>query len=120
MYLRQLNYLFDTLAVTAITFSGTSAASDPDSIKQYDKLGFLDGVSGFQNMRYLTWFGYKPSANPVQVQITADAASTGGSQVTVSISPALQVNATQDRNINQAIMPGMQAKVLPTHRAVPY
>lgn len=104
-------------AVTAITFSGTNAANDTDSIKQYDKLAFFDNVPGFQNMRYLTWFGYRPSSNPVQIRATANATSTAGSQVTVSIYPPLQVNATQDRNINQAIMPGMQARVLPSHRA---
>lgn len=104
-------------AVTAITFSGADAANDPDSIKQYDKLQFQDNVSGFQNMRYLTWFGYKVSANPVQIRATADAGSNGSSQVTVSIYPPLQANANQDRNINQTIQPGMQVKVLPSHRA---
>lgn len=104
-------------AVIAITFSGTNAASDPDSIKQYDKLQFVDAVSGFQNMRYLTFVGHKLSAAPVQFQATADAASTAGSQVTVSVNPPLQVNAGKNQNINTAIVAGMQCTVLPSHRA---
>lgn len=103
-------------AVTAITFSGCSAASDADSVKQYDSFQFSDGVSGQPNLRYLTFQGHKPSANPVQFQATADAASTGASQVTVSITPALQANAGKDQNINNAIVAGMQCTVLPTHR----
>ncbi len=103
-------------AVIAITFSGTNAANDPNSIKAYDKLMFSDGVSGQPNMRYLTFIGHKVSQNPVQFRATADAASTGGSQVTVSIFPPLQVNSGQDQNINNPIVAGMQVTVLPSHR----
>ncbi|MEO6077570.1 MAG: hypothetical protein ABIP54_02175 [Candidatus Andersenbacteria bacterium] len=104
-------------AVIAITFSGASGASDVNSIKQYDKLYFLDGVANRPNLRYLTFIGHKPSANAVQFQATADAASTAGSQVTVSINPPLQVLPTNAQNINTAIVAGMQVKVLPSHRA---
>lgn len=104
-------------AVIAITFSGTHAAADANSIKQYDKLYFLDGVAGFNNMRYLTFVGHKVSANPVQFRATADAASTGGSQVTVNIYPPLQAAPTNAQNLNQQIQAGMQVKVLPSHRA---
>ena len=104
-------------AVTSITFSGTGAAGDADSVKQYDRFYFLDGVAGFNNMRFLTHIGHKPSDNSVQFMATADAASTGGSQVTVSVTPPLQANIGQDQNINQQIQAGMQCKVLPTHRA---
>lgn len=104
-------------AVTAITFSGTAGASDADSVKAYDRFYFLDGVAGFNNMRFLTHIGHKPCDNSVQFMATADAASTGGSQVTVSINPPLQANIGQDQNINQQIQAGMQCKVLPTHRA---
>lgn len=103
-------------AVIAITFSGTNAANDVNSIKAYDKLMFSDGVSGQPNMRYLTFIGHKVSQNPVQFRATADAGSTAGSQVTVNIFPPLQVNAGQDQNINNTIVAGMQVTVLPSHR----
>jgi hypothetical protein len=103
-------------AVTAITFSGTNAASDADSVKQYDSFQFSDGVSGQADARFLTFIGHEQSQNPVQFRATADAASTAGSQVTVSIYPPLQANAGKDQNINRAITAGMQATVLPSHR----
>lgn len=102
--------------VIQITFSGTTAASDPNSIKQYDKFQFSDGVSGFTDLRFLTFIGHKPSQTPVQFRATADAASTAGSQVTVNIYPALQATAGQDQNINTPIVAGMQVTVLPNHR----
>jgi len=103
-------------AITAITFSGTSAASDADSVKLYDRFQFQDNVSGLPNVRFRTWTGHKPSASPVQFKATADAASTGGSQVTVSIDPPLQANVGKNQNITQQIVAGMQVKVLPSHR----
>lgn len=102
--------------VIQITFSGTTAASDPNSIKAYDKFQFSDGVSGFTDLRFLTFIGHKPSQTPVQFRATADAASTAGSQVTVNIYPALQATAGQDQNINTPIVAGMQVTVLPNHR----
>jgi len=103
-------------AVIAITFSGTNAASDVNSIKQYDKFQFSDGVSGQTNARFLTFIGHKQSQSPVQFRATANAASTAGSQVTVNIYPPLQVNAGQDQNLNTPIVAGMQVSVLPDHR----
>jgi hypothetical protein len=103
--------------VIAITFSGTHAASDPNSVLQYDRFQFNDGVAGFTNMRYLTFTGYQPSSNPVQFFATANAASTAGSDVTVSIYPPLQAGVGNTQNLNQQIQAGMQASVLPSHRA---
>lgn len=103
-------------AVTAITFSGTSAASDPDSVKIYDRFQFQDNVSGHPNIRFRTFVGHKPSACPVQFKATADAASTGGSQVTVTIDPPLQATVGKNQNITQQIVAGMQVKALPSHR----
>ncbi len=103
-------------AVTAITFSGCSAASDSSSVKIYDRFQFQDNVSGQQNIRFLTFIGHKPSACPVQFKATANAASTGGSQVTVSIDPPLQATSGKNQNISAAIVAGMQCKVLPSHR----
>ncbi len=104
-------------AVIAITFAGTTAANDPNSVLQYDKFQFQDGVAGQPNMRFLTFVGHQVSAVPVQFRATANAGSTAGSQVTVSIFPALQVAPTNDQNLNNAIQPGMQVLVLPSHRA---
>ncbi len=103
--------------ITQITFSG-AGLSDPDAIKSGDLLQFQDGVSGHANVRYLTFTGYQPSQNSVQVRATANAGSGGTGQVTVSIYPALCMTATNsDRNITANIVAGMQVKALPSHRA---
>lgn len=102
--------------VTSITFSGTSAASDANSIKAYDKFQFSDGVAGQTDLRFRTFIGHVVSQSPVQFRATADAASTAGSQVTVSIYPALQAASGKNQNINTPIVAGMQVTVLPTHR----
>lgn len=102
--------------VTGITFSGTTAASDASSVKAYDKFQFSDGVSGKTNLRFLTFIGHEVSQSPVQFRATADAASSAGSQVTVSIYPALQATAGRNQNINTSIVAGMQVTVLPDHR----
>lgn len=108
-------------AVTSITFSGTTSASDADSVKAYDKFQFNDGVSGQPNLRFLTPYGQHTTQAPVQFRATADAASTGGSQVTVTIYPPLQASAsvmsgTTAQFINNQIVAGMTVKVLPNHR----
>lgn len=103
-------------AVTSITFSGCSAASDANSVKQYDKFQFSDGVSGQANVRFLTFIGHEPSQSPVQFRATADAASTAGSQVTVDIYPPLKASAGKNQNITREIVAGMQVTVLPDHR----
>ena len=102
--------------VTQITFSGTTAASDPDSVKAYDKFQFSDGVAGQTDLRFRTFIGHVVSQCPVQFRATADAASTAGSQVTVNIYPALQASAGKNQNINTPIVAGMQVTVLPDHR----
>lgn len=104
-------------AVIQIVFSGTSAANDPDSIKEFDKFQFDDGVANQPNMRYLTFIGHEVSANPVQFRATADSISTAGSQVTVNIYPPLKASAGKNQNINNEIAAGMQVSVLPSHRA---
>ena len=103
--------------VTSIVFSGTNAASDADSVKANDKFQFDDGVSGQSNMRFRTFVGHKVSGLPVQFRATADAASTGGSQVTVALTPPLQAASGKNQNINNTIVAGMQCSVLPSHRA---
>lgn len=103
-------------SVTAITFSG-AAAGDPNAVQQYDKFQFQDNVAGQPNMRFLTFIGQAVSQNPVQFAASAGAASDGGGNVTVQITPALQANVAFNQNINNAIAAGMQVKALPSHRA---
>ena len=103
-------------AITAITFSGCSAPSDADSVKIYDRFQFQDNVVGFNNIRFRTFIGHKPSASPVQFKATANAGSTIGSQVTVTIDPPLQATQGRNQNITQQIVAGMQVKALPSHR----
>jgi len=106
-----------TGAVTAITFSG-APVSDANAVLQYDKFQFNDGISGFQNLRFLTFIGGFTSQSPVQFAAAANAASNGGGQVTVTLTYPLLAgipNGSQ-AGINTAIVPGMQVSVLPNHR----
>ena len=104
-------------AVTAITFSGTHAASDANSVLAYDRFQFQNGVAGQPNLLFLTFNGQQVSGSPVQFKATTNAASTGGSQVTVTLDNPLQSASGEGQNINNSIVAGMQVKVLPTHRA---
>lgn len=99
--------------ITQITFSG--AGTDSDAVFENDLMYFLDGVSGQPNLRYRTFTNHIVSANPVQVRITAPAASSAGN-VTVSITPPLSVTPGRNQNLNTNIVAGMQAKILPSHR----
>jgi len=100
--------------ISAITCSG--AGADADAIKANDLLQFSDGVSGQPNVRYRTFIGHEPSANPVQIRATADAASVADS-VTISIFPKLYSVAGKDQNVTQTIAAGMELTALPSHRA---
>ena len=103
--------------ISSILCSGATI-SDPDAIKQYDLLQFSDGVSGEIDVRYRTFIGHEPSANPVQIQATADvagAAVTGN--VDIPILPKLYSAAGKNQNITTAISAGMELTALPSHRA---
>jgi len=101
--------------VTQITVSGASA-SDPSAVFSGDLFQFVDGVPGFNDMRYLTFIGHFPSANPVQFRVTADAASDPSGNVVLNITPALNWAGGQDQNLNHPIQVGMEIKGLPSHR----
>ena len=103
-------------AVISITASGGSA-SDANAVFQYDKFQFSDGVSGFPNLRYLTFIGHKVSSNPVQFAATANAATDSGGNVTINITPPLQAPSGNTQNLNAPIQVGMQFTGLPSHRA---
>lgn len=101
--------------VTAITFSG-AAASDANAVFAGDLFQFADGVTGFANLRYLTFIGHVQSANPVQVRATANAGSSAGGVVTISITPSLNWAGGANQNVNTAIVAGMQVTSPPSHR----
>ncbi len=101
--------------VTQITVSGATA-SDADAVFSGDLMQFADGVSGQPDMRYLTFIGHFPSANPVQFRITADAAASAGGNVVLNITPALNWAGGHNQNLNNAIAAGMQILTFPSHR----
>jgi len=102
--------------VTQLTFSGASA-SDANAIKSGDLFQFNDGVTGFGPLRYLTYIGHKVSANKVQMRAVANAGSNASGLVTINISWPLNWAGGQAVNLNQALQPGMQVTVLPSHKA---
>jgi hypothetical protein len=102
--------------VTQITVSGASIVSDPNAVFAGDVLQFADGVAGHPNMRYLTFIGHFPSANPVQVRVTANAASDASGNVVLNITPALNWAGGANQNLNNPIQAGMQLLTFPSHR----
>ena len=101
--------------VTQITCSGATA-SDANAVFSGDMFQFADGVAGKPNMRYLTFIGHKPSANPVQFRVTASAAANGSGNVVLTITPALNWAGGQNQNLNNPITAGMQLLTFPNHR----
>jgi hypothetical protein len=103
--------------VTQLTFSGATA-SDANAVKSGDLAQFQDNVSGQTNVRFLTFVGHIPCAQPVQFRVTANAAATGGGNVTLSVFPALVwASGNQNQNLSTALNAGMQIKILPSHHA---
>lgn len=106
--------------VTQITFTEPTSSTVAGALKAGDLCQFNDGVSGFTNMRFLSFIGHKPTSQPVQFRIVADAATVSGT-VTATIATSagygLVSAQTANQNINQAIQAGMKVTVLPTHRA---
>jgi hypothetical protein len=103
---------------TILTLSGASA-SDANAVQANDLFRFQDGVVGQPNMRYLTFTGYQPSQSPVEVRAVAQAGSTSGGQVTVTIFPAListAGNVNQNIPASTPVTAGMQLLGVPNHR----
>jgi hypothetical protein len=101
--------------VTQITVSGATA-SDVNAVFAGDLFQFADGVSGQPNMRYLTFIGHFPSANPVQFRAIANAGASAAGLVTISITPALNWAGGNGQNLNNPIAVGMQLLTFPSHR----
>lgn len=97
-------------AITAITFSGCNAASDPNSVKRYDRFEITTA-----NTSLLQLVGFNRSANKIQFMAAADAASTAGSQVTVTLDTPLYPGVTLSDyvSISTDIVVGMTATVEP-------
>ncbi|CAK9253367.1 unnamed protein product [Sphagnum jensenii] len=106
--------------VLSITFQSTGDPSDADAIKAGDLLQFND-ISGYPNMRFLTFIGHRVSQQPVQFRAIADAATDSSGVVTVFFQTINSVGLVwaqnQNQNLNNTIVPGMQVSVLPSHRA---
>lgn len=102
--------------VTSITVSGATA-NDVNAVFQGDVFQFKDGVAGQPNMRYLTFIGHAPSANPVQFVATANAGANAAGVVTIQIAPPLNWAGGQEQNLNNPIAAGMQLLTFPSHRA---
>jgi hypothetical protein len=101
--------------INNITLSGANV-SDALSILSGDLGQFVDGVAGFNDMRYLTWTGHEECGVPVQVRALATAGSNGGGQVTINVFPPLQSTIGPNQNLNQNIQAGMKMTFLPDHR----
>lgn len=101
--------------VTQITVSGATN-SDANAVFAGDMFQFKDGVSGQPNLRYLTFIGHAPSANPVQFRAIANAGASSSGNVTLSITPALNWAGGANQNLNNPIAAGMQILTFPSHR----
>lgn len=98
--------------ITQITCScDASLANTPYAVRLNDLGQFTDTT-----FKYLTWIGHKESGNPVQIRVTADAASSG-TTVVLNISPALCMIQGRNQNINKNVTAGMTIKMVPSHRA---
>lgn len=100
--------------VTQLTFSG--AGTDANAVKIGDMGQFQDGVAGQPNMRFLHFIGHSVSSQPVQFNVTANAASSAGN-VTITVNPPMVWAQNENQNLNNALAAGMQVKLLPSHRA---
>jgi hypothetical protein len=102
--------------VTQITCSGATA-SDASAVFQGDAFQFQDGVSGQTNVRYLTFIGHSPSANPCQFVVTANAAANSSGNVILSLNNPLNWAGGANQNVNTPIVAGMKLLTFPSHRA---
>lgn len=101
----------DPTKVVAITFSGASAASDPDSVKKGDKFTFNLSADTYMT---ILGSGGKASASLVQFSAAANAASNGSSEVTVTLNNPLIASGNQ-QNITKQIAAGMTVSVADSH-----
>lgn len=106
--------------VTQITFTEPAGSSLPNPLNPGDLVQFNDGVTGFNNMRFLTYIGHVICQQPVQFRVISCTASVSGTftatiQTTNGIGLVWAQNLNQ--NLNQTIQTGMKCTVLPSHKA---
>lgn len=106
--------------VTQITCTEPTGSTTAGGVLPGDLGQFVDGVSGQPNMRFLKYIGHAICRQPVQVRITAAAATVAGAitisiQTTNGVGLVWQQNANQ--NLNNAIAAGMKIQMLPSHNA---
>lgn len=101
--------------INTITCSGANV-SDSQSIMSGDLAQFVDGVSGFQDMRYLTFTGHQVCGVPVQIRMLSNSSSDGSGHIVLSVYPTLSSVFGPNQNLNQNIVAGMKITVLPSHR----
>lgn len=105
--------------VTSITFTEPTGGTNPNAVKAGDVFQFND-ISGYPNMRFLTFIGHVPCQQPVQFRAIADAGTVAGT-VTVQLQTINSVGLVwaqnQNQNINNTIQAGMTVTPVPSHRA---
>jgi hypothetical protein len=107
-------------AITQITFTEPTGSNAAAAIRSGDLIQFNDGVTSQPNLRQLTSIGNAPTSQPVQFRATADAASVAGTVVvnlTAGPNGSLQSASGASQNINNNIVVGMKATVVPSHKA---
>ncbi len=103
--------------ITQLTLTGAGEKKDAAAFKENDLIQF-DDAADQPKLRFLTFLGHQPSAQPVQCRVIKDAASDEKGTVTINIFPALVADpSSANQNINNNIVAGMQLRALPNHRA---
>jgi hypothetical protein len=94
-----------------ITFSG-APASDANAVKKGDLFQFLTPLF------FRTYVGYSITSQKVQFAATADAASDGSGNVTISITqPLIATSGVSNQSISRPITTSDTVKGVPSHRA---
>lgn len=107
--------------ITEIVFN-TGLLNTPLAVRAGDLVQFNDGVAGKPNLRFLTFIGHEVCQQPVQFRVIEDAATDGAGNVTVKLQTINDVGLVwqlqnQNQNLNTAIVAGMKATPVPSHRA---
>ena len=104
-----------------LTFSSPLLGA-PVALAENDILTFdPPGATNSTGLVFLTFTGHVPSDQLVQQRVTADAASDGGGNITVTVEPGLifdPTSANRNVNINPTTLFGsLNATALPDHKA---
>jgi hypothetical protein len=107
--------------VITITASEPTTSTAANAVLAGDLFQFNDGVTGYPNLRFLTFIGHNPTRLPVQFRAIANANTVAGVATiqiqTINNSIGLVWAQNQNQNINNTIQVGMQFTGLPSHQA---